>query len=71
MIKNFDVPKQVAFYDSENDCWDIGIGYNDVIICAECGAVIPIEDIYAKTLNGDDLIAVYDSWVNFSETISE
>ena len=46
VIKQFEKPTQVQFYDADNDVWIGGIGYKDEIICCECGAVVEIADLY-------------------------
>ena len=63
---NFDVPTQVIFQWREEADNSInylgGIGYNDVIICGCCGAVIPLDD--------EDLIAFAPvEWIDISESI--
>ena len=44
--EQFDIPTQVVFYDHDGDCWKSGIAYGGIIICACCGGVIEIDEIY-------------------------
>lgn len=41
----FETPTQVVWCDSDN-VWHAGIAYHDEIICACCGGVESIEEIY-------------------------
>ena len=44
--KYFDKPTQVVYYDVDDNCWKSGIAYRDEIICACCGGIIEISEIY-------------------------
>lgn len=44
--KYFDVPTQVVFYDHDGNNWKSGIAWGGNIICACCGGVIEIDEIY-------------------------
>ena len=44
--EQFDIPTQVVFYDVDGDTWKSGIAYGGIIICACCGGVIEIDEIY-------------------------
>lgn len=73
--KFFRAPTQVRFVDpyGDNLCWMSGIAYKDEIICAECGGVIEINDIY----NDEDIMAytsqpikLLGDWVDFNDYIT-
>ena len=76
-ISNFNVALQVRFWDAYCDVWRTGIGYNGEIICACCGGVLPISEIYEDAANCADLcpeeasvpIIPYEDWSDFSEEI--
>ena len=62
----FDTPTQVCFHSHNEDpdtpaCG--GIAYNDYVICACCGGIVPMDEI--------EYLVVYDNWVDFSEEITE
>lgn len=62
MKKRFDEPTQVLFMQEEHAAeWFGGIAFNDYVICGECGAIIPLNEITKL----HEL-----SWVNISDTIS-
>jgi len=63
----FDVPTQVAFWEGES--YHAGIAYGEEIICACCGGVQEIKEIYDFAPNGVEPIVVYKSWVDFNESI--
>ena len=76
---SFDCPTQLKFW-SPFDPDDVdnlhegqyigGIGYGDIIICGECGGVLPIDEIYETTPDDVQGIIIYDQyWVSLSETI--
>ena len=63
----FDVPTQVAFW--EDGMYHAGIAYGEEIICACCGGVQEIKEIYEFAPSNVEPIVVYKSWVNFNESI--
>ena len=66
---DFSTPKQVVFADTDNiGEWLIGIAYNDVIICACCGGVFEIDEIYelATAAGIQEPIYSYKEWVDIS-----
>lgn len=65
--ESFDVPTQVAFW--EEGMYHAGIAYGEEIICACCGGVQEIKEIYAFAPSGVEPIVVYKNWVNFNESI--
>ena len=65
--ESFDIPTQVAFWEGES--YHAGIAYGKEIICACCGGVEEIEEIYAFAPSNVEPIVVYKSWVNFNEEI--
>lgn len=68
MVPYFEKPTQVMWYDVDGDEYKAGIAYCDEIICACCGGVISIEEIYEFTPN--DIIPIYQaSWVDLSDEI--
>ena len=70
VTKYFEVPTQIVFYDHEDDCWKSGIGYKDEVICACCGGIIEISEIYEFAPAGIDTpIFEYKNWCDISEDI--
>ena len=70
-IVNFNVPMQVKFLD-EDGRLRAGIGYNDYVICACCGGVIPLDEIYeagATYADGQELITPYEDWYDLTDEI--
>ena len=78
-IPYFKNPKQVLFYDDDQEMdkpvYQTGIAYGDEIICACCGGVFSIEEIYDQ-MTQDELergiqpIIACSSWVNINEAIN-
>lgn len=69
-INWFDVPTQVSFYELEQDRWIGGIGYHDEIICAECGAIIELEEMYdLEVLDVQPNPVRVLTWVDISDEI--
>ena len=71
-IVNFNVPVQVKFWDEEGEFYRAGIGYNDCVICACCGGVIPINEIYeagATYADGQEPIIPYEDWSDLTDSI--
>lgn len=82
-IISFDVPAQVKWYDydyeesdsftgdyEDADGWAYGIAYGSSIICACCGGIIPIADIYEfAPSNLSDPIRPFEYWVDFGDVI--
>lgn len=66
--ESFDVPTQVAFWDDDG-MYHAGIAYGEKIICACCGGVQEIKEIYEFAPSGVEPIIVYKSWVDFEESI--
>lgn len=64
----FDQPTQVAFWDSENDCYLGGIAFGTNVICGCCGSVIPIDEIYEFAPSSIEPIKDY-GWVDMSNEI--
>ena len=66
----FNRPTQVVFYDADGDNWKSGIAYCDEIICACCGGVIEIDEIYefapAEIVQP---IFPYSNWCDITEDI--
>lgn len=62
--KYFDVPKQVKWYDSENEVWHFGIAFRDYIICGCCGSIIEICDLLEQ-----DKFYIYKEWKNIDDFI--
>ena len=65
--ESFDVPTQVAFW--EGGSYHAGIAYGEEIICACCGGVEEIKEIYAFAPSNVEPIVVYKNWINFNEEI--
>ena len=67
----FTNPTQVMFYDSSNEKFIAGIGYNDEIICGCCGAIFEISDVLedAQEMNISNPIRVFDTWVDLEDAI--
>ena len=63
----YNEPTQVKWYDYE-DMAQYGIAYKDYVICACCGSLIPIEQIYEDSMR-DKPIETLDYWIDFSEFI--
>lgn len=67
--ESFDVPTQVAFWDVDGDHYCSGIAWREQIICACCGSVFEIEEIYEFAPDNVEAIVVYENWVDFREDI--
>lgn len=71
----FDNPTQVKVYDCIEDnevCFFNAIGFENKVICACCGMILDIEDIYANADEDNYVGAVlipFDEWVDFSDYI--
>lgn len=74
-IVRFNRPAQVKFWDYECECWRSGIGYDENIICACCGGLIPIDEIYEDAglfADKDEEVMpiyVFDEWTSFAEDL--
>ena len=69
MRKNyFEVPTQVRYYDE--GAYGTGIAYRDEVICACCGGVTPLEEIY-EFADEDGVQAIYEytTWENITESV--
>lgn len=73
----FEEPTQVRAYDCMEDgepCFMMGIAYEDKFICACCGGVFGIDEIYAAADEDKftgQVIQEYQDWVDFSDYIVE
>ena len=68
--KYFDKPTQVVYYDVDGDCWKSGIAYRDEIICACCGGIIEISEIYEfAPAEIAQPIFEYNEWCDITEDI--
>lgn len=65
--ESFDTPTQVAFFDEGHYC--AGIAYGKEIICACCGGVVEINEVYEFAPCNVEPIVVYDNWVDFCESV--
>ena len=66
----FELPKQVAFYDAENESWIGGIAFKDSLICLCCGAVVNINDFLEEMAEDYSEIKnpiIPMEWVDISE----
>ena len=63
----FDCPTQVIWYDEE-DAKQFGIAYRHEIICACCGAIIPLEEVYVFAQRKEPIETI--EWIDFAESIS-
>ena len=69
-MKYFDKPTQVVFYDVDGDNWKSGIAYCGEIICACCGGVIEIDEIYEfAPAEIAKPIFPYHSWCDITDDI--
>lgn len=69
MKYNFDIPKQVMFWDYFEEKYCFGIGYKDVIICGCCGSIFEINDVLENTPEDHVAIYPYETWVDLSYEI--
>ena len=71
MEKFFHAPVQVKFWDGEH--YSYGIAFEDRIICACCGAVFEIKELYETREDKpeEEIIICYDTWVPFGEFIGD
>ena len=73
MEKNhyFDLPTQVIFAEPGYDKWIEGIAYKNEVICACCGGIFTIADIYesAKENGFKNAIYPYEDWIDISNEI--
>ena len=63
MIKYFEKPTQVKFFDKDNNIWVGGIAYHGEIICGCCGGTLEIDEL------AEHEMVIYDDWVNLSYEI--
>ena len=69
-MKYFDKPTQVVYYDVDGDCWKSGIAYRDEIICACCGGIIEISEIYEfASAEIAQPIFPYHNWCDITDDI--
>ena len=69
-MKYFDKPTQIVFYDVDGDNWKSGIAYCSEIICACCGGVIEIDEIYEfAPAEITQPIFPYHSWCDITDDI--
>lgn len=69
MNKFFYKPTQVHFINPKGPYWDIGIAYNDEIICLASGEIIKIFHLYqfVNKSNVKEPIYPYNEWNDISE----
>ena len=69
--KSHSTAQQVKFWDGEGWCTGIIIGGQ--IVCACCGGIFDSDEIWTDDREDgiDEPIVVYDTWVDFSDEISE
>ena len=66
----FNKPTQVVFYDADGDSWKSGIAYCGEIICACCGRVIKIDEIYNfAPAEIAQPIFPYNNWCDITDDI--
>lgn len=65
-----EIPTQVMFFDKDEEVWSAGIAYRDVIISAEYGNAIPI-DQFLKDNPAKPAIIPHSEWFNFEEYITD
>ena len=70
----FERPAQVAFYDVDNETYIGGIAYRDKIICACCGGLVDLDELFEDVAEFAEsgtpaLISYEDNWEDFSEAI--
>lgn len=62
----FNNPTQVFWYDEE-DAKHFGIAYKDGIICACCGSIFPLKEVYAFAQRKEPVEK--RTWIDFEEGI--
>ena len=73
----FEEPTQVRAYDGMEDgepCFMTGIAYKDEFICACCGGVFEIDEIYAAADEDKftgTVILCWNTWVDFTDCIGD
>lgn len=67
--ESFDFPTQVAFWDVEGNHYCSGIAWREQIICACCGDVVEIAEVYEFTPENVRPIIVYEDWEAFDDFI--
>lgn len=71
----FEEPTQVRVYDCMEDgdpCFMKGIAFEDKFICACCGMVVGIDELYSNADEdkfGGEVITPLGDWVDFSDYI--
>lgn len=68
VVKYFENPVQVKFYNETDGRFLGGIGYKDSIICGECGCVVSLSEIYDNCKNIKDPVKILE-WIDISESI--
>ena len=71
IIYNFLTPTQLEYWNVLKGDYSGGIGYRDIVICAQSGNVVDIADILAQTPTDKKPFYIYQTWVDFSESITE
>ena len=66
-VKSFDVPTQVAFWESEGGHYVGGIAYGEEIICLCCGGTVEIAEVIEFAPEGITPIVVYSDWEDLSD----
>lgn len=70
MQKIFTKPTQVKWWDGYNRKWSAGIAIDAIVICAHCGLIVDIDEIY-KDAQEDGIENPIQKlkWVDLSEEI--
>ena len=69
MLPYFNEPHQVLFLDPDANEYLAGIAYRNEVICACCGGVFEISELYEFAPAGSEPIKVYGSWIEFGDSI--
>lgn len=66
----YHAPVQVMFHDGSG--WNMGIAFEDKVICACCGVVFPIKNLL-DNLDEDITCPIYeyDFWVSITDDITD
>ena len=70
MIKRyFDEPTQVKYWNGEDEGYCGGIAYKDEVICACCGAIVEISDIF-DLAEEDGVAPIIDfPWIDLNDEV--
>ena len=69
------MPVQVKWLDYDGDHWCAGILVSNHIICACCGGIVELEDLYDEAKDAgrrfDEVLVIFHEWIDFTSEIND